>query len=136
MPSRRENPRTTGSRRIPSSAIRTRLNTTPAEGMKMQPTEEKRCPQCQGVLEEVKALAFSSMPSGEGYRCQVCKMLYDQDLKPWAKVTSRGEVKMREREPPLVLLWHPGTRDIFSGYGLRMAPAHLVGVVMVDRPRP
>ena len=102
----------------------------------MQPTEEKRCPQCQGVLEEVKALAFSSMPSGEGYRCQVCKMLYDQDLKPWAKVTSRGEVKMREREPPLVLLWHPGTRDIFSGYGLRMAPAHLVGVVMVDRPRP
>ena len=42
---------------------------------------------------------------------------------------------MREREPPLVFLWHPGTRDIFSGYGLRMAPAHLVGVVMVDRPR-
>jgi hypothetical protein len=42
---------------------------------------------------------------------------------------------MRGREPPLVCLWHPGTRDIFSGYGLRMAPAHLVGVVMVDRPR-
>ena len=43
---------------------------------------------------------------------------------------------MREREPPLVFLWHPGTRDIFSGYGLRIAPAHLVGVVMIDRPRP
>jgi hypothetical protein len=43
---------------------------------------------------------------------------------------------MREREPPLVFLWHPGTRDIFSGYGLRIAPAHLVGLVMVDRPRP
>jgi hypothetical protein len=43
---------------------------------------------------------------------------------------------MREREPPLVCLWHPGTRDIFSGYGLRIAPAHLVGVVIVDRPRP
>lgn len=43
---------------------------------------------------------------------------------------------MRGREPPLVCLWHPGTRDRFSGYGLRIAPAHLVGVVMVDRPRP
>ena len=43
---------------------------------------------------------------------------------------------MRGREPPLVFLWHPGTRDRFSGYGLRIAPAHLVGVVMVDRPRP
>ena len=43
---------------------------------------------------------------------------------------------MREREPPLVYLWHPGSHDIFSGYGLRIASAHLVGVVMVDRPRP
>lgn len=43
---------------------------------------------------------------------------------------------MGEREPPLVFLWHPGTREIFSGYGLRLAPAHLVGLVMVDRPRP
>jgi hypothetical protein len=43
---------------------------------------------------------------------------------------------MREREPQLVFLWHPGTRDIFSGNGLRMAPAHLIGVLMVDRPRP
>jgi hypothetical protein len=40
---------------------------------------------------------------------------------------------MREREPPLVFLWHPGTRDIFSGYGLHIAPAHLIGLIMVDR---
>lgn len=43
---------------------------------------------------------------------------------------------MRAHEVPLVFLWHPGTTDIFSGYGLRIAPAHLVGVLMVDRPRP
>jgi hypothetical protein len=43
---------------------------------------------------------------------------------------------MREREPPLVFLWHPGTVDRFSGYGLRVAPAHLIGVVMIDRPKP
>jgi len=35
----------------------------------------------------------------------------------------------------LKFLWHPGTKDIFSGYGLVVAPAHLVGIVMVDRPR-
>ena len=45
-------------------------------------------------------------------------------------------VIMREREPPLVFLWHPGTHDRFSDYGLRIAPAHLVGVVMIDRPMP
>jgi uncharacterized protein with PIN domain len=49
--------------------------------------EEKRCPQCQGVLEEVKAMAFSSMLSDEGYRCNACTWLYYHDLKPWAKVT-------------------------------------------------
>jgi len=43
---------------------------------------------------------------------------------------------MREREPPLVFLWHPGTVDRFSGYGLRVAAAHLIGVVMIDRPTP
>jgi hypothetical protein len=45
-------------------------------------------------------------------------------------------VTMRDREPPLVLLWYPGRREIFSGYGLRIGPAHLVGLVMVDRPKP
>jgi hypothetical protein len=35
-----------------------------------------------------------------------------------------------------LFLWHPGTKDIFSGYGLVLAPAHLVGVLMVDRPEP
>ena len=43
---------------------------------------------------------------------------------------------MRDCEPPLVFLWHPGTHDRFSDYGLRIAPAHLVGVVMIDRPMP
>ena len=38
-------------------------------------------------------------------------------------------------EPELLYLWHPGTADTFSGYGLVLAPAHLVGVVMIDRPR-
>jgi hypothetical protein len=33
-------------------------------------------------------------------------------------MTKKG-LRMREREPPLVFLWHPGTRDRFSGYGLR-----------------
>jgi hypothetical protein len=36
--------------------------------------------------------------------------------------------------PELRFLWHPETRDTFSGYGLALAPAHLVGVVMIDRP--
>lgn len=35
-----------------------------------------------------------------------------------------------------LFLWHPGTADIFSGYGLVVAPAHLVGLLMVDRPDP
>jgi hypothetical protein len=39
-------------------------------------------------------------------------------------------------EPPLTYLWHPGTRDHFSGYGLTIAPYRLVGLVMVDRPHP
>ena len=36
----------------------------------------------------------------------------------------------------ILFLWHPGSRDIFSGYGLVVAPAHLVGLLMVDRPEP
>ena len=36
----------------------------------------------------------------------------------------------------LLYLWHPGTQAIFSGYGLPFsAPAHQVGIVMVDRPK-
>lgn len=38
--------------------------------------------------------------------------------------------------PALRYLWHPGTLDTFSGYGLALAPVHLVGLVMIDRPRP
>lgn len=40
----------------------------------------------------------------------------------------------RPHDRELHFLWHPGTRDVFSGYGLTVRPAHLVGVVMVDRP--
>ena len=37
------------------------------------------------------------------------------------------------KKPDLLYLWHPG-KDIFSGYGLALAPAHLVGLVIIDRP--
>jgi hypothetical protein len=54
---------------------------------------------------------------------------------------------MVEREPAketigrgdLFFLWHPGTEQIFSGYGLAMRPGSnelLAGLLMVDRPRP
>ena len=48
--------------------------------------EATQCPQCQGVLEEVKVMALFSMLSGEGYLCHACKMLYDHDLKPWVRI--------------------------------------------------
>ena len=54
---------------------------------------------------------------------------------------------MVEREPgkeiigkgDLFFLWHPGTEQTFSGYGLTMQPGStefLTGLLMVDRPRP
>ena len=54
---------------------------------------------------------------------------------------------MREREPgkeiinkgELYFLWHPGTENTFSGYGLTTRANRkdfMVGVLMVDRPRP
>ena len=54
---------------------------------------------------------------------------------------------MGEREPQserlnrgeLLCLYHPGTNDTFSGYGLVMQddwPGHLTGILMVDRPFP
>ena len=54
---------------------------------------------------------------------------------------------MLEREPcketigtgELFYLSHPETNDVFSGYGLTIVednPAHLVGLLMVDRPYP
>ena len=39
-------------------------------------------------------------------------------------------------DPGLHFLWHPDSHDTFSGYGLALAPAHLVGLLMVDRPEP
>jgi hypothetical protein len=52
---------------------------------------------------------------------------------------------MREREPnkeaisrgDLYFLWHPGTENVFSGYGLAVkagSSEHLVGLLMIDRP--
>ena len=54
---------------------------------------------------------------------------------------------MQEREPiketigrgTLFFLWHPGTADTFSGFGLTTLPdskEFLVGYLTVDRPRP
>ena len=54
---------------------------------------------------------------------------------------------MVEREPTeetigrgdLFFLWHPGIDELFSGYGLTTQPGKnefLVGLLMVDRPRP
>jgi hypothetical protein len=54
---------------------------------------------------------------------------------------------MREREPgketigkgELLFLWHPGTEETFSGYGLTTQPGSeefLVGLLMIDRPQP
>jgi hypothetical protein len=36
----------------------------------------------------------------------------------------------------ILFLWHPGSQDIFSGYGLVVAPGYLAGLLMVDRPEP
>jgi hypothetical protein len=39
----------------------------------------------------------------------------------------------------LYFLWHPGTQDVFSGYGLNVQAGRkgrLVGLLMVDRPQP
>jgi len=32
-------------------------------------------------------------------------------------------------------LWHPNTKDVFSGYGLGTGTDYIVGILMVDRPR-
>lgn len=53
-----------------------------------------------------------------------------EEREPQSERLSRGE---------LLCLYHPGTNDIFSGYGLVMAddqPGHLTGILMVDRPFP
>jgi hypothetical protein len=48
---------------------------------------------------------------------------------------------MNEQEVPvgrLYFLWHPGTKDTFSGYGFTIQAGrqdHLVGLLMVDRPQ-
>jgi hypothetical protein len=52
------------------------------------------------------------------------------EREPQSERLSRGE---------LLCLYHPGTTDTFSGYGLVMAddwPGELAGLLMVDRPTP
>ena len=52
------------------------------------------------------------------------------ELEPQHEIIQRGE---------LFFLDHPGSEEIFSGYGLSMQPGRndlLVGVLMVDRPHP
>lgn len=53
-----------------------------------------------------------------------------RELEPNKETIGRGE---------LLCLWHPGTENTFSGYGLTVESNqknHLVGILMVDRPKP
>ncbi len=58
---------------------------------------------------------------------------------------AQSGIHKREREPikeiigkgELLYLWHPETKDTFSGYGLTLEPDRknqLVGILMIDRP--
>ena len=52
------------------------------------------------------------------------------EKEPRKEIIGKGE---------LFFLGHPGTEETFSGYGLTMQPGSkefLVGLLMVDRPRP
>ena len=55
-------------------------------------------------------------------------------------IAPRGtEAKENPQRGELYFLGHPGTSDIFSGYGLVVedgSAGHLLGILMVDRPRP
>jgi hypothetical protein len=53
-----------------------------------------------------------------------------QEREPRKEITSKGEI---------FFLCHPGTQEVFSGYGLTVDPCRkdrLVGLLMVDRPGP
>ena len=53
------------------------------------------------------------------------------------RIPSEGEPMEPSRSGHAILfLWHPGTKDRFSGYGLVLTALHLVGLLMVDRPEP
>ena len=97
-----------------------------------------------GPEPEGAQLAVKSFPHDFGtYYEVVC--WFDPALRLSVEYALRCEAETPatwEEEPPdgtppeLLYLWHPGTKDIFSGYGLALAPAHLAGLIMVDRPRP
>jgi hypothetical protein len=51
-----------------------------------------------------------------------------RECEPNKEIISRGD---------LYFLWHPGTENVFSGYGLTVkagSSEHLVGLLMIDRP--
>src|SRR3990172_9395425 len=53
--------------------------------------------------------------------------------------TNGREAREVPQRGDLHYLWHPGTEDIFSGYGLVVEDGkrnRLVGLLMVDRPTP
>ena len=59
---------------------------------------------------------------------------HDRGLLP-----PRTEAREAPQQGDLYFLWHQGTEEIFSGYGLTRRPGNkelLVGLLMVDRPRP
>ena len=115
---------------------------------------KKALAECHRFIELLRK-TFDSEPEGAELRVKafshdfgtyyevVC--YFDPDLRASVEYALRCEAEMpatweeeSERTPdlPLLTLWHPGTTDTFSGYGLALAPAHLVGLVMIDRPRP
>lgn len=61
--------------------------------------------------------------------------MYERDRGRFAPFR---EAKETPQAGDLYFLWHPGTEDVFSGYGLVTKEGfydRLVGILMVDRPR-
>lgn len=57
---------------------------------------------------------------------------------PRPPVHRPGRKGLRASRGRLYFLWHPGTKGVFSGYGLTIQPNRkdlLVGLLMVDRPQ-
>lgn len=58
--------------------------------------------------------------------------------RDWGHIDPSGEAKEAPQRGDLYFLWHPCTEYVFSGYGLIAREGfkdHLVGILMVDRPR-
>jgi hypothetical protein len=97
-----------------------------------------------GPEPEGAALRVQAFPHDFGtYYEVVCE--FDPDLRASVEYALRCDAETPatwEEDPenglalPFLYLWHPNTTDMFSGYGLALAPAHLVGLVLIDRPHP